>query len=156
MNDIRILKRDDAVALLDNEELKIIDIVKSTYILHQQNKTVLPYSSFLRFNNNTLNRIIALPAYIDKGEGLAGVKWISSFPGNIFKNMERASAVCIVNDTLTGRVKGILEGAVISAERTAASAALAASILHKKSDEDTLGIIGCGYINSKYKSIGDI
>ncbi len=40
-----------------------------------------------------------------------------------------------------------MEGSIISAKRTAASAALAALTLHDPAHSDTLGIIGCGLIN---------
>lgn len=148
MNDLRILKRKDVYELLRDEEKNTIELVKTAYKLHHRKKTVLPFSSFLRFNNQSRDRIIALPAYINENGGMAGMKWISSFPNNINKNMERASAVCIVNDINTGRVRGFLEGALVSAERTAASAAIAASVLQQDKNECILGIIGCGYINS--------
>ena len=41
----------------------------------------------------------------------------------------------------------VTESSIISAQRTAASAALAARELHAIGDETTLGLIGCGVIN---------
>lgn len=61
--------------------------------------------------------------------------------------MDRASALIVVNDRDSGRATAVLEGSVISAKRTAASAALAASVLSTADNIETLGLIGLGAIN---------
>jgi ornithine cyclodeaminase len=91
--------------------------------------------------------MIALPAYLGGEFEVAGIKWIASFPGNHALGLERASAIVVLNSTETGRPKAILEGSIISATRTAASAALAAQTIHGARNEATTGIIGCGAIS---------
>ena len=148
-NSILVLGADQVNNALDGKETQIIETVKNTYLFHNEGQTALPQSIFLRFPNNDRNRIIGLPAYIGGDYDIAGMKWISSFPGNIERNIERASAAIFLNEMDTGRVMSVLEGSIISAKRTAASAALAAEYLHSNKEEDSIGLIGCGRINKE-------
>jgi len=145
--EILILKGNQIITLLTNREKELIEAVSLTYQAHQRSAVSLPHSVFLRFPNNDKNRIIALPAYLGDGFDVAGIKWISSFPGNRAQGFDRASAVMILNSADTGRPEAILEGSVISAKRTAASAALAAQQLHGENKDTSAAIIGCGMIN---------
>lgn len=149
MNDdeVLILRGREVWSLLDGQEQALIEIVQRAYRAHAQGASSLPHSIFLKFPDDESNRIIALPAYLGQEFGVAGVKWVSSFPGNISRGMDRASAVVILNSPLTGRPEAIIEGSIISAKRTAASAALAAQCFHSADDDGDVGIIGTGLIN---------
>lgn len=146
-SDIRIVRAHEVRALLSGRELDIIATVRAAYETHMRGDSSLPHSTFVRFPNNDRDRIIALPAYLGDDFAVAGMKWIASFPGNIERGVERASAVIVLNSTETGRPTAILEGSLISAKRTAASAALAAGELHRGRPAATVGLIGCGVIN---------
>lgn len=148
-NEITILRCADVNQVLENNEEKIIDIVKETYVAHQCGKSSLPHSIFLRFPDDQSDRIIGLPAYIELERKMAGMKWIASFPNNTSKGRERASAVLILNNMDNGRPEAILESSIISAKRTAASATLGAIYLHQNMDETDVGLIGCGRINKE-------
>ena len=145
--DLLIVRENEVISLLDGRELELMDAVRAAYEAHARGQTSLPQSSFLTFPAERGSRIIALPAYLGGKYDSAGIKWVASFPTNLNLGLNRASAVVILNSVKTGRATAILEASMISARRTAASAALAAQVLHKDRSVSQIGIIGCGVIN---------
>lgn len=132
---------------LRGREKEIVELVEATYRLHGAGESVNPASYFLRFPDRPSSRIIALPASIGGPVRVDGLKWISSFPGNVAAGVPRASAVLILNDHDTGYPFACLESSIISATRTAASAALAADRLSRdRRRPTTVGFVGVGLI----------
>jgi 2,3-diaminopropionate biosynthesis protein SbnB len=135
---------------LAGRERQITELVEETYRLHGAGDSVNPPSYFLRFPDRPSDRIIALPASIGGKVRVDGLKWISSFPENVAAGIPRASAVLILNDHDTGYPFACLESSIISATRTAASAALAADWLtrgrHQGSRPARVGFFGTGLI----------
>src|SRR5919106_3878142 len=124
-----------------------IGVVRDAYLAHADGQSVNPDSYFLRFPEKPDCRIIALPAYLGNGFEVAGLKWIASYPVNIQRGFPRASAVLVLNSYDTGYPFALLEASIISAARTAASAALAAYWLSGRSRQArSLGIVGTGFI----------
>jgi N-[(2S)-2-amino-2-carboxyethyl]-L-glutamate dehydrogenase len=133
---------------LQGSEKQVVELVEATYRLHGAGDSVNPPSYFLRFPDRPTSRIIALPASIGGDVRVDGLKWISSFPENVAAGIPRASAVLILNDHDTGYPFAVLESSIISATRTAASAALAADWLSRERGRPTrIGFIGTGLIN---------
>ena len=132
---------------LQGREREIVDLVEATYRVHGAGDSVNPPSYFLRFPDRPTSRIIALPASIGGQVRVDGLKWISSFPQNVAAGIPRASAVLILNDHDTGYPFACLESSIISATRTAASAAAAADWLSRGRTRPTrVGFIGVGLI----------
>ena len=145
-NEILVVGATEVETALQGKEESVLNAVQKAYETHSRGASSLPHSSFLRFPDSEKDRIICLPAYLGEGYQLAGVKWIASVPGNLDRGLERASAVMILNDRLTGRPGAVIEGSIISKQRTAASAALASKVLARREPE-TIGFVGCGPIN---------
>jgi 2,3-diaminopropionate biosynthesis protein SbnB len=137
-------------SLLERSTGEVINIVEQYYILHHHGETINPDSYFLTFNDRPKARIIALPAAVRNkrdSNSFSGIKWIASYPRNIDENLQRASAVILLNDYQTGYPFACLEASQISAARTAASAVLAANRLGRCNRRAArLGIIGGGLI----------
>ncbi|MER0242529.1 2,3-diaminopropionate biosynthesis protein SbnB [Streptomyces sp. HSW2009] len=124
----------------------VLRIVADTYVAHEQGLSVNPDSYFLRFPDKPNARVIALPSYLGGDVDTIGMKWIASFPDNIKEGLPRASATLLLNDYATGYPLACLEAAGISAVRTAASAAVAASRLVTADEPVRLAVVGAGVI----------
>ena len=131
---------------IDGNRQKVFEAIEAAYRLHASGESVNPNSCFLHYPDNPIARIIALPAHLGGEIKRSGIKWISSFPANRTGNLARASAVQILNDCTTGFPLACLEASLISATRTAASAALAAENMSPAPFDGTLSIIGTGVI----------
>jgi 2,3-diaminopropionate biosynthesis protein SbnB len=146
-SDILLLKGHEVAALLEGKEPELIETVKLAYEAHKVGDSALPHSTFLHFPDEPRNRIIALPAYLGHDFDVAGIKWVASFPNNLKLGFDRASAVVILNSAETGKPQAIIEGSIINAKRTAASAALAAQSLQNAPRANSVAMFGCGLIN---------
>jgi N-[(2S)-2-amino-2-carboxyethyl]-L-glutamate dehydrogenase len=133
-------------SIIENSRNEVFGAVEVAYRLHASGGTVNPDSYFLRYPDKPSARIIALPAHLGGDIQKSGIKWISSFPENRASNLARASAVLILNDATTGYPLACIEASLISATRTAASAALAAEHISFNPFEGTLGVVGTGII----------
>lgn len=145
--ELRIINGNTVWELLRKKQQDIVNIIENAYTAHHKAQSSLPHSVFLRFPNNSKDRIIGLPAYIGGEAPSAGIKWIASFPDNITRHKDRASAAIILNSTETGQPYAFLEASIISAKRTAASAALASTKLNRGHIYESASFIGTGLIN---------
>ncbi|MBD3557350.1 2,3-diaminopropionate biosynthesis protein SbnB [Planktothrix sp. FACHB-1355] len=145
--DLVVLTGNEINEILLGREGEIIEAVAEAYKCHGRNEDFLPHSIFLRFPDSEKNRIIGLPAYLGGSFQKSGMKWIASYPGNHEKGLDRASASIILNSVETGIPIALFEGSVISAKRTAASAALTAAQVVTDQQIEKLSQIGCGLIN---------
>ncbi|MET9918702.1 2,3-diaminopropionate biosynthesis protein SbnB [Streptomyces sp. NPDC006435] len=137
----------DVHRVLDGRHGEVVRLVESAYRVHGDGDTVNPPSCFLRFPDRPDSRIIALPASLGGPAPLDGIKWISSFPRNVAAGLPRASAVLVLNDPVTGYPLACMESSIISAARTAASAALAADRLTRgRGRPCRIGFFGTGLI----------
>ena len=124
-----------------------VGVMRDAYLAHAEGRSVNPHSVFLRFEDRPNARIIALPSHLGSPWKTSGIKWVASYPDNVSSGIPRASAVLLLNNHEYGYPFACLEGSVISAARTAASAVLAASHLRSCNHRvRTFGIVGTGLI----------
>jgi ornithine cyclodeaminase len=140
--------------ILDASVAAAKDLVRAVYVQAAADGggIVNPPSLFLRPSPGRPERFIALPAALTEPEPAVGIKWIGSFPGNVDRpdgELPRASAVIVLNDPETGFPVACLEGAVISATRTALSAVVGAETLAGRRETGRLAVIGAGVISRR-------
>src|SRR6202012_4009277 len=142
-----VISGGQVAAVLQGRERQITELVEATYRVHDAGDSVNPPSYFLQFPDRPRDRIIALPASIGGSIRVDGLKWVSSFPEKVAAGVPRASAVLLLNDHDPGYPFACLESSIISATRTAASAALAAGWLSRsRSRPARVGFFGTGLI----------
>ncbi|HYH50614.1 MAG TPA: 2,3-diaminopropionate biosynthesis protein SbnB [Acidimicrobiia bacterium] len=144
-----LVTADVVTTILDGSVAAAADLVRAVYVEAAAGGVVNPPSLFLRPEPGRPERFIALPAAVRSPSPAAGMKWIGSFPGNLARGLPRASAVIVLNDLETGFPVACLEGAVISATRTALSAAVGAETLAGRRETGRLAVIGAGVISRR-------
>ncbi|KNC55197.1 ornithine cyclodeaminase [Thecamonas trahens ATCC 50062] len=93
------------------------------------------------------NTLLLMPAWGSSG-GISGVKIVTVVPGNSARQLPAVMASYIVIDGMTGAHVALLDGAVLTARRTAAVGALGASLLARP-DSTKLLIVGAGAVASQ-------
>jgi len=148
--EFRVYSGTQVRGVLRERRREVVEAIEAAYVAHGEDETVNPDSYFLRFPDRSSDRIIALPATLRPGSGrpATGLKWISSFPGNVNRGLARASALLILNDEDTGYPVACMEAAAISATRTAVGAAIGLrELLADRLEPATISLIGTGVIN---------
>ena len=109
-----------------------VDAVESALRAQAAGDVVQPLKPYLRRPErpHPTDRIIAMPAYVGGGIGFSGIKWIgSSHDNRELRGLDRASAVIVLNDVQSAYPVAVMDGALISAWRTAAVSVLACRYL---------------------------
>ena len=136
MTEIPVLNHDAVLAAVTPREA--IDRVRQALLRHHEGDWVMPAKVYLE--SPPYGDFRAMPA---RGDGLALVKWVTSFPGNPPKGLPTVTGVICVSDATTGEPLMLLDARSVTALRTGAVAAVAAQALAKP-DAQTVGIVGCG------------
>ena len=82
----------------------------------------------------------AMPA---RGDGLALLKWVTSFPGNSARGLPVVRGEVLLSDAETGEELAVIECSSVTSLRTGAAAAVSAEVL-ALDEASTVGIVGCG------------
>ena len=94
--------------------------------------------------NDDSNCVLIMPAW--KAKEVFGVKLVSVWPSNKDTGLPTVSAVYVLLSCENGMPLAVIDGTELTLRRTAAAAALAASILARKNSQ-TLAILGTGALS---------
>ena len=103
---------------------QIINALEKVYRLKGHRQVEMPSKIGIHTRPNAL--IHAMPAYIPAMKS-AGMKWVSAYPENFKFNVPQVAGLIVLNDEQTGLPYCILDCRWITAKRTGAKTALAAS-----------------------------
>jgi alanine dehydrogenase len=112
--------------------------VREALLRHHAGEWVMPAKVYLQ--SPPFGDFRAMPA---RGDGLALLKWITSFPENPLRGLPTVTGVICLSDATTGEPLMLLDARSVTALRTGAVAAVAAKALARPQAR-TIGIIGCG------------
>jgi ornithine cyclodeaminase/alanine dehydrogenase-like protein (mu-crystallin family) len=137
MPELLVLNHDAVLAAVT--PVDAITHVRDALLRHHRGEWVMPSKVYLQSPPHGDFR--AMPA---RGDGLAMLKWISSFPPNPREHgLPAVMGVVVVNDARTSVPLALLDAGAVTALRTGAIAAVAAQALAADGAR-SVGIVGCG------------
>ncbi|MEG1799711.1 MAG: ornithine cyclodeaminase family protein [Synergistaceae bacterium] len=129
-----------------NDIRKVIDMRRAiesdreAFVLQAEGKTELSVRTTFDVAGRGLSSF--MPAYVSSYP-LAGIKIVSTFSGNIEKNLPVVGATMLLLDAETGLVNAIMDGTELTRMRTGAVAGLATELLSNE-DAEVGALFGTG------------
>lgn len=136
MADLPVLSGEAVLAAVPPAEA--IAATREAFVHHHRGEWTMPAKVYL--DAPPAGDFRAMPAL---GDGLAMLKWISSFPGNPALGLPTVMGVIVLSDAATSAPVALLDAASVTALRTGAVAAVAARALAAPGAR-TVGVLGCG------------
>jgi alanine dehydrogenase len=115
-----------------------IEAVREAFERHARGEWQMPAKVYLDSPPNGDFR--AMPAL---GDGLALLKWVTSFPANTARGLPVVRGEVLLSDAATGEELAVIECSSVTSLRTGAGAAVSAQVLAAEGAR-SVGIIGCG------------
>ncbi|HWF73280.1 MAG TPA: ornithine cyclodeaminase family protein [Solirubrobacteraceae bacterium] len=136
MPPLPVLGHDAVLAAVSPEDA--IERVRDGFLAFHRGEWTMPAKVYL--DSPPFGDFRAMPAL---GDGVALLKWITSFPGNPARGLPTVTGVICLSDATTGQPLLLLDARSVTALRTGAVAAVASRALAPENAR-TVGIIGCG------------
>jgi ornithine cyclodeaminase/alanine dehydrogenase-like protein (mu-crystallin family) len=136
MSDVPVLTAENVRTAVPPAEA--IERVRDAFERYAKGEWTMPAKVYLDSPPNGDFR--AMPA---RGDGLAILKWVTSFPHNPDRGLPVVTGALLLSDADTGALLAVMDCAAITSLRTGAAAAVSADLLAMKGAA-TVGIIGCG------------
>ncbi|MFN8175947.1 MAG: ornithine cyclodeaminase family protein [Solirubrobacteraceae bacterium] len=136
MPSLPVLSHDAVLAAVDVREAT--ERVREGFLRHRAGEWTMPPKIYLE--SPPFGDFRAMPAL---GDGVALLKWVTSFPGNPARGLPTVFGLVCLSDAVTGEPLALIDGRAVTALRTGAVAAVAAAALARE-DARTVGLVGCG------------
>ena len=134
-----ILTRSEVEAALDRDRL--VDVVAAAMEELSNGRASVPART-AAIVAEVGGALLAMPAYVP-GAGALAAKLVGQFPRNPERGLPSHVALIAAFDPATGVPLAVMDGEVITAERTAAASALSARLL-ARADATVLAVLGTG------------
>jgi alanine dehydrogenase len=136
---VLILSAADVRQVLDMSSA--IEAVRDAHVAHAMGRVVMPIRLSMAWDDRP-SEMEAMPAFLGSAPAF-GVKLITYVGTNTARGLPAISAVIVLFDPDDGHPVAVMDGAVVTATRTAAASALATRLLARE-DARTLAIAGAG------------
>jgi alanine dehydrogenase len=136
MSEVRMIDADAVFAAVTPAQA--VERTRTAFLRHQAGDWVMPPKTYVDAPPHGDFR--AMPA---RGDGVAILKWVTSFPGNPDRGLPVVAGALLVSSAETGELLAILDCGAVTSLRTGAAAAVSAQALARE-DAATVGLIGCG------------
>ncbi|HEY5318024.1 MAG TPA: ornithine cyclodeaminase family protein [Solirubrobacteraceae bacterium] len=133
---IPVLGHDAVLAAISPEDA--IERVRNGFLAFHRGDWTMPAKVYL--DSPPFGDFRAMPAL---GDGVALLKWVTSFPGNPAHGLPTVTGVICLSDATNGAPLLLLDARSVTALRTGAVAAVAARALAPEA-ACSVGIVGCG------------
>jgi alanine dehydrogenase len=133
---IPVLTNDCVLAAVDAPTA--IERTRLAFERHARGEWVMPAKVYL--DSSPHGDFRAMPA---RGDGLALLKWVTSFPHNPERGLPVVAGAVVLSDATTGELRAIIDCRAVTWLRTGAAAAVSAQVLAPRGAA-TVGIVGCG------------
>jgi ornithine cyclodeaminase/alanine dehydrogenase-like protein (mu-crystallin family) len=141
--DLLVLNREQVAQLLPMPEC--IKVMRDALAALARGEALVPLRTVMRVPGVS-GFLGLMPGYIsprDGQEGALGLKAVSVFPGNASRGIDTHQGAVLLFEADTGRLSALLDGAAITAIRTAAVSGVATDVLARP-DASELAILGAG------------
>lgn len=134
-----VLSEKQVQSLIEIEEL--IAALSQAHIQYSTGKAVMPVRLVVPLPE-IQGRITSMPGYLNEDKAL-GMKVVTYFQNNPRRNLPAILATIMLFSAETGKMIAVMDGAYITAIRTACASAMATNALANP-ETPTLGILGAG------------
>jgi ornithine cyclodeaminase/alanine dehydrogenase-like protein (mu-crystallin family) len=141
--DVLVLNGEEVTRLLPMPEC--IRVMREALAALARGEALVPLRTVMRVPGVT-GFLGLMPGYIaphEGAEGALGMKAVSVFPGNAKRGIDTHQGAVLLFEADTGRLSALMDGAAITAIRTAAVSGVATDVLARR-DAGELAILGAG------------